>query len=319
MCGDNRGGGGSNGRPHGSPPRVWGQRLAVCCRSHQPRFTPTCVGTTCSGAGGVWGVSVHPHVCGDNPTKIEEFYRSDGSPPRVWGQRGNAATKKRDVRFTPTCVGTTLALPVFRENPAVHPHVCGDNECYNSSSHRTGGSPPRVWGQQSESDIYTLYSRFTPTCVGTTSISPIRSWSFSVHPHVCGDNSGGRATTKAGDGSPPRVWGQLFVTFLLTCNRRFTPTCVGTTREEGPRPKPETVHPHVCGDNLVVGCITRAVSGSPPRVWGQLSVHRRRVTESRFTPTCVGTTAAVRSACVYSPVHPHVCGDNVTVSLKVWM
>jgi hypothetical protein len=53
--------------------------------------------------------------------------------------------------------------------------------------------------------------------------------------------------------------------------------------------------------------------GSPPRAWGQLFESRRPVCRSRFTPTCVGTTATTRTASAAVPVHPHVRGDNPTL------
>src|SRR5438132_462058 len=87
----------------GSPPRSGGQRIV--------RFTPTCVGTTGE----------------DSVLRVLLL----GSPPRAWGQRSstsigllliavhphvrgdNAQARLRiagEGRFTPTCVGTTLAV-----------------------------------------------------------------------------------------------------------------------------------------------------------------------------------------------------------------
>ena len=132
--------------------------------------------------------SVHPHVCGDiYPTKVGSG-ECFGSPPRVWGhrQRGNqnqhgmtvhphvcgdivhlTSDHIQSIRFTPTCVGTSL-MPRFRLR---HQY----------------GSPPRVWGHHKAADLAENIVRFTPTCVGTSAQATLPSSSTS--------------------GSPPRVWG----------------------------------------------------------------------------------------------------------------
>ena len=133
----------------GSPPRAWGQRPARWCTpllsSVHPHvrgdndftqsrvwprrgFTPTCVGTTCQSRCQPPRLSVHPHVRGDNARRCPDGLPPGGSPPRAWGQPKRDSGSYWPGRFTPTCVGTTLATrhPVFG--------VCG--------------SPPRAWGQR---------------------------------------------------------------------------------------------------------------------------------------------------------------------------
>ncbi len=235
--------------------------------------------------------AVHPHVCGDNQRIIERSFQHSGSPPRVWGQLTATWLLNDAFRFTPTCVGTTRSSTLVHRPETVHPHVCGDNSRQNKQRRENGGSPPRVWGQPNETADIDVLLRFTPTCVGTTSTPPHRSLPGSVHPHVCGDNANERHTVYAMLGSPPRVWGQL---------QRLTVVRVPVL----------AVHPHVCGDNHVQTYSKLLCGGSPPRVWGQ---RRSRSCVSlflRFTPTCVGTTAAYARAALINAVHPHVCGDN---------
>ncbi len=50
----------------GSPPRAWGQLVHHYADVTITRFTPTCVGTTQSVPSQYAGLSVHPHVRGDN-------------------------------------------------------------------------------------------------------------------------------------------------------------------------------------------------------------------------------------------------------------
>ena len=112
--------------------------------------------------------------------------------------------------------------------------------------------------------------RFTPTCVGTTQLS------------IC--------SVIKPRGSPPRAWGQL---------DHFIQECAAIQ-----------VHPHVRGDNQNGDVKLPRNSGSPPRAWGQRHAQNVRVKMTRFTPTCVGTTANIATKLDFEQVHPHVRGDN---------
>ena len=131
----------------GSPPRVWGQPEGRSDKLAAGRFTPTCVGTTSASLPIGSGETVHPHVCGDNDLYGETFERDTGSPPRVWGQLPEPPQRPLVIRFTPTCVGTTVHYARQGAAGAVHPHVCGDNGEIDGPGNPNNGSPPRVWGQ----------------------------------------------------------------------------------------------------------------------------------------------------------------------------
>ena len=73
------------------------------------------------------GVTVHPHVRGDNNGKQVILGWRNGSPPRAWGQQKAVDNLEEEFRFTPTCVGTTT------------PTLTTDLTDI--------GSPPRAWGQ----------------------------------------------------------------------------------------------------------------------------------------------------------------------------
>ena len=208
-------------------------------------------------------------MCGDNPELQERRWETAGSPPRVWGQPGLSIRAIASRRFTPTCVGTTLRLVVASSSATVHPHVCGDNLRTHTLVTYRYGSPPRVWGQHRSKPLIFAAFRFTPTCVGTTTKGQGALRSSPVHPHVCGDNDRRIVINIRPCGSPPRVWGQLFVLSGIQAAIRFTPTCVGTTNATSPTEFGRTVHPHVCGDNDLTQVSHLEESGSPPRVWGQ--------------------------------------------------
>jgi len=228
-----------------------GTMMASIQARRASRFTPTGVGTMRCWFPSLARCTVHPHGCGDNLMKRSWSARTDGSPPRVWGQWERACAV---LRFS-----------------AVHPHGCGDNEFLDSLlqfHHRftptgvgtmdpcwdiedtEGGSPPRVWGQW----IELRFSRRRQ----------------SVHPHGCGDNIPGSRASEI--------------------NSRFTPTGVGTMPGHNPASVARHGSPpRVWGQCESLICTRMTSRGSPPRVWGQFTASPADAQETRFTPTGVGT------------------------------
>ena len=209
------------------------------------------------------------------------------------------------MRFTPTCVGTTLLPLTLRAAPTVHPHVRGDDRAIALVAVVTAGSPPRAWGRHKHQRIHRLVPRFTPTCVGTTATLRAACRSVTVHPHVRGDDAATDTLGSSPSGSPPRAWGRRRGSSVYPACRRFTPTCVGTTRGCTTPSRRDAVHPHVRGDDIWPSTRSTSSSGSPPRAWGRLSIMRTCTRAYRFTPTCVGTTpgacAAPRTLCGSPP------------------
>ena len=192
----------------GSPPRAWGQ----CPRSDgdaaTARFTPTGVGTIQKRRATSARKAVHPHGRGDNLRCRAERARRRGSPPRAWGQSARRRALPDRVRFTPTGVGTMYSPALPCPARAFHPHGRGDNASPTFQSARSGGSPPRAWGQFFPRPTFADNRRFTPTGVGTIARLSKMLGRFSVHPHGRGDNATSARRGAASCGSPPRAWGQ---------------------------------------------------------------------------------------------------------------
>ncbi len=173
------------------------------------RFTPTCVGTTGARAWANLRPAVHPHMRGDNLYVAIVLAWIAGSPPHAWGQLRSDTAHPTDIRFTPTCMGTTPGSCGSLRNQSVHPHMHGDNGDANTYSDPFGGSPPHAWGQRR--------MRWT-TRGGKT-----------VHPHMHGDNETAFPPGPPDNGSPPHAWGQRCRRRAQESSSRFTPTCMGTT------------------------------------------------------------------------------------------
>ena len=254
--------------------------------------------------------AVHPHGRGDNTGKAPVFRTPIGSPPRAWGQSTLVVPDARAPRFTPTGVGTMQIRRIFLKIPSVHPHGRGDNSPNVAYPVLQFGSPPRAWGQSVRALVDMIELRFTPTGVGTIKAIASLASNSSVHPHGRGDNKMRIRQIGTLVGSPPRAWGQSDRGGAVGVGERFTPTGVGTIRNQRWCSTPETVHPHGRGDNLTLNCEKDFDIGSPPRAWGQLCSSSSRHNSSRFTPTGVGTIARCHAAQPVTAVHPHGRGDN---------
>ena len=174
----------------------------------------------------------------------------NGSPPRAWGRRAN-----------------TDAVKLWEP---VHPHVRGDDETPRLAAARLRGSPPRAWGRLRRGKVNGGKDGSPPRAWGRRTRISRQLAPSPVHPHVRGDD--GRREVRRRD------------------DRRFTPTCVGTTLTVGATQPVAPVHPHVRGDDRDGLPVDSALY--------------------RFTPTCVGTTSSRARRISSVSVHPHVRGDD---------
>ena len=288
----------------GSPPRAWGRRLLGDRAVTTLRFTPTCVGTARGCRRANRSAPVHPHVRGDGQGNERLVGGRAGSPPRAWGRRARRVRRQLRRRFTPTCVGTASRCRGRTGRSSVHPHVRGDGCSGGSMSARRRGSPPRAWGRRAAADVVVGVRRFTPTCVGTARRDCERLSALSVHPHVRGDGRSSRRWSSSPTGSPPRAWGRPRWAPLSRLPLRFTPTCVGTARTATDNEAAKPVHPHVRGDGPCLPRKCPKTNGSPPRAWGRLARGDLIRHARRFTPTCVGTAAAICIRFIVCPGSP---------------
>ena len=197
------------------------------------------------------------------------------------------------------------------------------------------GSPPRAWGQWRIELGRRTPPRFTPTGVGTICRTGNAATAPPVHPHGRGDNCALCDTRTAGNGSPPRAWGQSRGAPGTRRRVRFTPTGVGTMFPTLGDGATRAVHPHGRGDNVDAARRLTIPVGSPPRAWGQSRRSAATPRPLRFTPTGVGTMArwspprrsgftptgvgTMRSAFgirCHAAVHPHGRGDNCDARLS---
>ena len=86
-----------------------------------------------------------------------------------------------------------------------------------------------MWGQEILKNLGYATARIIPTRVGTRQAPIVDLFSARDHPHACGDKLSTRESGMLGEGSSPRVWGQVFFGLCLLGLVGIIPTRVGTS------------------------------------------------------------------------------------------
>ncbi len=84
------------------------------------------------------------------------------------------------------------------------------------------------------------------------------------------------------------------------------------------RERTSTVHPHACGEHIVSSSTRTRSFGSSPRMWGTRPLVAPRPHRRRFIPTHVGNTRAESVAASPDTVHPHACGEHMSMRAKIF-
>ena len=99
---------------------------------------------------------------------------------------------------------------------------------------------------------------------------------------------------------------------------RFIPACAGNSNNLIIPQLVNTVHPRVCGEQVIVcGRVTRRC-GSSPRVRGTASEWGTRTKQVRFIPACAGNSSPDLFRARLFSVHPRVCGEQSNRFARHW-
>ena len=176
---------------------------------------------------------------------------------------------KHPHRNTPTYVGRTSVSALPRKGIQKHPHVCGENLSKFANDGVLPETPPRMWGEPSNSRTGSAVVGNTPTYVGRTPADILPDLCSRKHPHVCGENFLFSHFLFMFTETPPRMWGEQYAVNSIWENRRNTPTYVGRTSRSPCFPLRIQKHPHVCGENELNRQSRNLLAETPPRMWGE--------------------------------------------------
>ncbi len=111
-------------------------------------------------------------------------------------------------------------------------------------------------------------------------------------------------------GSPPRMRGQVTEFVRGFQQGRITPADAGTRAFKLSDQVLEQDHPRGCGDKHQSDSMRFVISGSPPRMRGQVVCSFFFVCVSRITPADAGTSGSYGSETSPEMDHPRGCGDK---------
>ena len=191
-----------------------------------------------------------------------------------------------------------------------HPHAYGDKFDFQFAKFVNQGSSPRVWGQVSPILYTTYYIRIIPTRMGTSVPHGLLMCECWDHPHAYGDKYYEVLCKTSAKGSSPRVWGQATQHHLRSIVCGIIPTRMGTSKVLVQQDFTAWDHPHAYGDKLVGRAMKAVLSGSSPRVWGQVVPKLCGKLCDGIIPTRMGTSPSVEGKNHKSQDHPHAYGDK---------
>ena len=195
--------------PHVGPsPHAWGKRYSWLFNSNRLRTIPTCVGKTSPGHTPRRPSSDHPHMRGENQSKLTSEPPSIGPSPHAWGKPVSRTVDTLSSRTIPTCVGKTGLNAVSRTADTDHPHMRGENATRRPMMDILSGPSPHAWGKLPELANMKYTERTIPTCVGKTNYER-KHWNTNAdHPHMRGENPVPVHPVALLPGPSPHAWGK---------------------------------------------------------------------------------------------------------------
>ena len=150
-----------------------------------------------------------------------------------------------------------------------------------------------MWGQVLRHRLRFVSLRIIPTRVGTRRAALQLGDAEEDHPHACGDKMSAFSSSQSSRGSSPRVWGQGTIACVRCHRTRIIPTRVGTRANVEYNFTSGEDHPHACGDKGIISLDRIFLSGSSPRVWGQVPQRCHSLRAMGIIPTRVGTSPII--------------------------
>ena len=171
-----------------------------------------------------------------------------------------------------------------------------------------------MWGTLASSSSERSTYWFIPTHVGNSAKRQIAYLCRLVHPHACGELMSVSCFVPSVNGSSPRMWGTPKIRESLQDAEWFIPTHVGNSIYVRKSSASTLVHPHACGELIFVVCVAVIVLGSSPRMWGTPRATRVTWPDRWFIPTHVGNSKVWMIFLFLHLVHPHACGELVSMN-----
>ena len=234
----------------------------------------------------------------------------------MWGKVRRVLSSFDRIGITPTHVGKRFRRIPTATKSKDHPHPCGEKSRKPAGSPIDLGSPPPMWGKVGLLQALFFPDRITPTHVGKSIQQAGRPNEDEDHPHPCGEKIVQNADHAIGQGSPPPMWGKEPNETEELKKEGITPTHVGKRFFKRNGKPLRRDHPHPCGEKLPSAVPLQFCLGSPPPMWGKVSLLNNLSFRSRITPTHVGKRFCSTDTAIAAQDHPHPCGEKFRAAME---
>ena len=134
-------------------------------------------------------VGDHPRVCGEKCIPLTRGHGRQGSPPRMRGKVRFRPPSTPSTRITPAYAGKSYSTTCYCCLNGDHPRVCGEKPCWEKSTCKIVGSPPRMRGQAGLVQIVCRLRGITPAYAGKSHKVRLQAPGRWDHPRVCGEKA----------------------------------------------------------------------------------------------------------------------------------
>ncbi len=136
---------------------------------------------------------------------------------------------------------------------------------------------------------------------------------------MCGEQITASGCSARHGGSSPRVRGTAFLFARGVFFGRFIPACAGNRGGATEAALCDAVHPRVCGEQSCLAARNQSPRGSSPRVRGTGTEAGRTELSGRFIPACAGNSRRAKCRRAIRPVHPRVCGEQISALMRSYL
>ena len=152
------------------------------------------------------------------------------------------------------------------------------------------GSSPRMRGALTRVVLAIDVQRIIPAYAGSTVRFIYKHMSTWDHPRVCGEHSVPELRASLQRGSSPRMRGAPISVYGANAIGRIIPAYAGSTDQIEARIGGTEDHPRVCGEHAKPCDLSKAASGSSPRMRGAHALPAANRREHGIIPAYAGST-----------------------------
>ena len=294
----------------GTSPRVRGNQVASSASAAGRRNLPACAGEPRR----AWDVARQneepPRVCGGTASARPVSCASQGTSPRVRGNRDIFCAQHRRSRNLPACAGEPRRIPAARSARREPPRVCGGTLYPELASRIERGTSPRVRGNHKGSSVVEGEWRNLPACAGEPAPAPPAQGPVPEPPRVCGGTPERHTRARPAGGTSPRVRGNPPVSRTARPDTRNLPACAGEPSGAREKNIPSKEPPRVCGGTPTNCWIWWAARGTSPRVRGNPWSTALGDATVRNLPACAGEPGLAGGNLCRPTEPPRVCGGT---------